>query len=273
MPGDRRSFFGTKSAKGKGYARLKKSQKMKRASALNALRNAGAVMNQSVRYGAQHWSSSEMKSLDVSLVAQSAINLGILTSCVLVSPINAIGATPGTGLATGWTVLNCLQTGTGMSQRIGNKVSMKSLALSFTLVSNGGLSPAEYLTYRYLVVLDKQVNKTAPNISDILQDQGQDLALSNTSSNTGFNIVNKDRFWIIRDRRGVVDNTLQSTKICSEYIKLNTDVMFSGNATPPTIAQITTNAIYFIIFEDYSASQTSAINILDFHARLRYNDN
>jgi hypothetical protein len=269
----RASAFSTRINKGKGYARLQKSKKMKRAAALNALRQAGSVMNQSVRYGSQHWSSSEMKALDTTLQAATVANLVTITNCVLVSPVNSIGASTGTGLATGWTVLNCLQTGTGMSQRIGNKVAMKSLALSFTLVSAGALSTTEYLTYRYLVVLDKQVNKTAPNISDILQDQGQDLALANTSANTGFNIVNKDRFWIIRDRRGVIDNVMQSTKICSEYIKLNTDVMFSGNATPPTIAQITTNAIYFIVFQDTSANQTAAINILDFHGRLRYNDN
>lgn len=94
--------------------------------------------------------------------------------------------------------LNLIDEGTAFYQRVGRKVSMKSLHLNGWLVPSGqvGASIGDYL--RFLVVYDRQSNGVIPPITDILLDQSRSGSI-HADPLVGINLVNSERFVILRD--------------------------------------------------------------------------
>lgn len=94
--------------------------------------------------------------------------------------------------------LNYITKGTGRQNRVGNRITMKSIEIRghLNLSGNNSILPNEIV--RILVVYDKQSNNTTPAYSSIIEN------LSNTSitesTTIGFpNMNNSERFEILKD--------------------------------------------------------------------------
>lgn len=156
-------------------------------------------------------------------------------------------------------LLNGLMPGSSASERIGRKVTIKSLLVRWqsrlSATSVGG-SPV-----RILIVYDKQANATAPAITDIL------LIDSFQSQN---NLSNRDRFVTISDfitEPVSVQNNHSNAGVI--YKKLNLETMFNAGVAG-TIGDISSGSIYMFV------AQTNGVStaVIDFAAsvRIRYTD-
>jgi len=174
------------------------------------------------------------------------------------------GAEP--AVFTGITEVNLVRQGPTFYQRIGNKIHMRSLSITFTpavATSNG------VINLRYMVVYDKQPNGAFPALTDVLQinDTG------NVVFHSSMNIANRSRFSILRDKFMTFSTIERSSAIVKDYIKLYHDTEFKANGG--TIGDIATGALFFIAFVDWydgsnklSCSPQSAFGSI--LARLRY---
>lgn len=134
-------------------------------------------------------------------------------------------------LALGWNnvlLLNGLTQGTSGSNRIGREILMKSIDWFFQVTS----------TQRYMLVYDSQANGTAINVSDLVQDTGDQYS--------PYNFSNRDRFHIIWD--SLFDTTPEIATINrNRDFPLDLSTYYnSGNAG--TIADITSGSLYFVCY-------------------------
>lgn len=173
---------------------------------------------------------------------------------------------------TGSTHINNVSQGTTISQRVGNKINMKSVSLRTTISykNTGTVTYKDKATVRVMLVYDKQPNGSYPSVGDILQDTS-----TNATSTTGFssnvNIANKNRFVIVRDKFINLDlnNQIQHVKM---FKKLN-NTETSFKTTTGAIGDIINGALYFIIFKSQNiVTPDNAVVSFDTMARIRYID-
>lgn len=165
-------------------------------------------------------------------------------------------------------VVNLVKTGSGFYNRVGRKVTLRSLRVKFTLADEMAASSETQAAHlRILVVYDTSPNGVLPLVSDILQDINQDGGTS-TSWVSDLNQNNRDRFRILRDMNserpevyndvnnvrtssGVVDQQF-GTEYFDEYIKTvrGWDTCYKSDASPITIADCSSGAVYVVCISD-----------------------
>lgn len=175
--------------------------------------------------------------------------------------------------------LNLIQLGSGAFNRIGRKVTLKSLRLqgfAVNLSDAGGPSTPNLM--RMVVVYDKQPSGTLPNFNDIFEGVDQQ---GNTVSTifSSLNYSNMSRFQVIRDT--VIDfnagpNTSATTavrvlKSIDDYIKVNRETVYSGTANPVSITNISSGALYLVLRSVNNAAD--AHSTVGIQCRLKYHDN
>ena len=139
----------------------------------------------------------------------------------------------GTALATTGVItsasLNIVPQGTTESERVGRKMIIKKLGIRFLLQFNNGTAETADVV-RIIVVLDKQTNKTAFAITDVLE----------TASEGSFNnMANKGRFLILMDRYESINKTTDIGTNVNEFTQawswfskeLNIPIEFDNTAT------------------------------------------
>ena len=171
-------------------------------------------------------------------------------------------------------LLNGCATGTFVNQRIGNKITMKSLFLRIDLINNyqdaTGYDDINK-NYRIIVLYDKQTNGALPAVSDILN-------LSTTSCTLAFNnLYNKDRFQILIDKTGStlpisfvesVDHKSNTHKYIKIFKKLNHTVQFG--TTGASITDIKTGSIIALFLSNESIASSLTTGTVSW--RIRYID-
>lgn len=183
-------------------------------------------------------------------------------------------------------VLNLIQAGTGSWNRIGRKVTMKSLRLKGTAryeyasaATTGDLIGA---TMRMVVVYDRQPSSgSIPTFDTIFGRTAQDGTEScEFLDNLRFD--NTGRFRVVCDKvisatpqtenssGGTSDNVLMLFDF-DHYVKLGQEAIYSGQSSPMTIADISSGALY-IYYRASANSATSQWYINNASARLRYMD-
>lgn len=183
---------------------------------------------------------------------------------------------------TGW-CLNIVKEGSGPSQRIGRKITMKSLRLRGVIVPPGGYD--QYQILRFIVVYDRQTNGTLPVFTTLFQNI--DLNGAFTSGALASLSVNMtERITVLMDETMVVasennssttglatDNTIGLTDTQSKlinfdrYIKLNQETQYKG--TTGVIGDISTGGVYaYFLFNTGGATGLA----LMCNSRLRYVD-
>lgn len=168
--------------------------------------------------------------------------------------------------------VNIITQGTGESQRIGRKVSLKSFwwkgYLDFPPPDPPAplVVPPEGEIVRFIVFIDKQANGAGASTSDLLQE---------TNTNGFRNLANKDRFIFLYDKRHTLQRPYQAggpnlfytenqQRQFDIYKKLNLPIEFSG--TNGSLNEIRSNNIGIAVFSrGHGARLLSSI-------RLRYSD-
>lgn len=169
-------------------------------------------------------------------------------------------------------LLNGTKPGSQNYDRIGRKISMKSLQVhgKLNVLSN---ETTTGFCIRMLIVYDKQPNGASPTYGDIIKSQDITGATSSTYSDF-VNLDNRDRFEIIRDhfiQLGQFTTTPDYatgplTVPINEYLKLaNREVCYNaGNAG--TIGDIQSGALYMFLVADNAGANS------DLSFRVRFTD-
>jgi len=143
--------------------------------------------------------------------------------------VNTTFTTGANGVWSAGQLLNGCAAGTGATNRVGRKITMKShqmRSFSTNNSANGG-------NVRILIVYDKQSNGAAPVITDVL---GADLVTA------PMNLSNADRFVVIHDVITQGPTDLAATWHEKHYKKIGLETLF-GN-TGATIADINSGSVY-----------------------------
>lgn len=181
------------------------------------------------------------------------------------------------------TPLNLIRVGSTFCNRIGRKISMKSLRLNGYINTLRTASVDDYV--RIMVVYDRQTNGALPAIADILQDTDQ--ATTNvTNSHSGANVNNVDRFQILKDYHiylptltvtagqittpGFTDPVSTTMRIDC-YLKLNGLLtQYKADSSPAVIGDISSGGLYLVTFGGNAAAEEGYNCLLK--TRLRYTD-
>lgn len=203
-----------------------------------------AVARQAVRVGA--WAGRgaqgpEIKFTDVTDLATSI-------------PLSNDFTTPGATF-----LLNGLTTGALATNRIGRKVTLKSLYIRATVQL--ATTSVRGANIRMVVFYDKQANGTAPAVTDVLADD------SFYSPN---NLSNRDRFVVLCDHVfepiGTANDYQKSAVV---FKKLNLETMFNAG-TAGTIADITSGSLYIMFAQ--SGTIGTGNPTASWYSRVRYTD-
>lgn len=235
-----RSSVKSTSKKSSSQSATKQRQDKGRSSKQSGARKLSATSQQAMRTGgwANPSQGGERKYTDV----DSAITVP------LAAPTFSAGV-----------LLNSIAQGTSASERIGRKLTMKSLFLrhshELNPTSTGG-SPL-----RVLVVYDKQANAAAPAITDILQVD--DFQSPN-------NLSNRDRFVTLIDEiMDVVSANANVTAADTNYKSINLEMLYNAGTTG-AIGSITSGSMYLFVAQTGNIATTASV--YDFYTRVRYTD-
>lgn len=174
---------------------------------------------------------------------------------------------------------NGLVPGTGSNNRVGRKISMRSISLrGWIFFAQAGTTPtADFM--RLVLVYDRQPNGALPAFADVFQDTNQ-AGTTNTDSLSNVNINNADRFKIIKEfvwaspgaaaaaaYSGINEQRVLELKA---FIKLNALETHYNAGTAGTVADITTGSLFLM-----AAGLNGAADYqyrIKINARLRYAD-
>jgi len=184
----------------------------------------------------------ELKFHDVDLSAGSVSSTGELV--------------PSTG------TLHAIAQGTGESQRIGRKATLKYIGVRYTAFLDSGTIPtATHDTLRVILYHDKQCNGTAAAVTDILE----------TANYQSFNnLANKERFRILSDKTHTLVSRAATTSYGEDavdtqiHLKVNLPIEYSS--TTGAIGEIRSNNINFLVLSSGGHCEFSG------KCRLRFDD-
>lgn len=197
---------------------------------------------------------TEVKAFDYSYV-----NTRYLPTAANVTGLDAFLSGSATG---GMTCINLPVQGSTVNERIGSKITTKALTIRFrfsTLFTN-----YTSLSCRILVVHDHQPNNAYPTIATILQDTSGNTRFL-TSTNMGF----RDRFKILRDKIITFNKNANTGYAGKSFLMPN--IQCSYSASTGAMTDITTGALYVIMFSNYADANDNVI-IDSLYTRLRYYD-
>lgn len=184
----------------------------------------------------------------------------------------AISATPQ------FFLLNGLNSGTAVYNRIGSKTTIKSFQFRASIDPVGAQANTDVV--RIIVFYDKNANKTLPTLASLIESKNAiGTPLSNIDDMR--NIDNTERYKILYDQEfylPAVSGTPFITSFNSEYPgvidwykKLDLPSQYTGTqivTVLPTIAEITSGSLYMMMYSSVATGYTvSGV------ARIRFEDN
>jgi len=184
--------------------------------------------------------------------------------------------------------LNSMQVGSALNQRIGRKVTMRSVKINMTIrapttstvIADGGYvygsSPAVINTQniiRIILVYDRQTNCAAPGYSDVLASPGSS-GVSGSGAGTGVvgvassnNLNNRSRFLTVFDKNYTFGSTDAVQKHVQIYKKLNLPVIYTSNnpaSNPYDVSVISTGGLFLMYVSDGVATIGPAVALTVF---------
>lgn len=200
----------------------------------------GAVKMQSIRTGGWHDPTTSGESKYIDILTNPTFTAGVSTF-----------TTP--------QLLNGTAPGSGSTNRIGRKFTMKSIYFrgyfSMAPTSTGG-SP-----FRIIIYYDKQANATAAAKTDLL---------TNDNFVSPNNLDNRDRFVVICDMvTNTASNNGDNSVAVNFYKKINLET-YCNAGTAGTIADITSGSV-FVMFAQDGAIATAAPTS-QYWTRIRFTD-
>lgn len=171
-------------------------------------------------------------------------------------------------------ILNAMQTGVDLFNRIGRKIYMKSVHIRGFIQPVAGPQAADLL--RIIVLYDSQTNAGVPAGSDVLKDS---TIAAVTSGLSEINLANRERFLILRDLQIHIPayaavttgaygapNPVDNFNI-NMFIPLRgLEAVFNAN-NASTAADLGSGALYVMLI-----CQNNNAHIFSYNSRLRYYD-
>jgi hypothetical protein len=157
-------------------------------------------------------------------------------------------------------LLNGLAPGTAINQRLGQRTHFTSGALDVNSTVTATTGTDQFS--RFLVVLDKQPNGAAFAITDVL---------TAVSVIAPINLSNRNRFVVYVDQKFHLNASAEPGSQKSFHCRMPAFVTSYNTGTAGTIADITTNALYFVAIGDNVAGVTAASDTIV--SRLFFRDN
>lgn len=158
-------------------------------------------------------------------------------------------------------VLNTITTGSSSWNRVGRKISLKSVRVrgSFNITSNA-ISNSTPQYCRLTILYDKQANGALPVASDVFKDQASVAADSTlTTWLSGINLNNRDRFEVIADKQWMFPNVDTATGVAGGltasvdtmhidlFYKLGgRETHFKADSSPAVIGDIASGSLFMI---------------------------
>lgn len=157
-----------------------------------------------------------------------------------------------------------IQQGNGEWNRLGNKISLKSLRIRLELFGgyNVYISASQA---RFLIIYDRQPNGAYPTLTNMLSTIRQDGTPVNGTLFSNININLFERFIVLMDEfvtlppfqsGALLDTsemtvTAQSSFTIDRYLKLkNLETVFSTTTAPLPISNVQTGALYVVSYGD-----------------------
>lgn len=168
-------------------------------------------------------------------------------------------------------LLNGLEMGTGLHQRIGVHVQIVSILVRMCIqVPTGSeASPSFSQCVRVLMFKDRQANGTTPTIDAVLDTD----TTTGTSVSQAMLLENRMRFKVLMDKHYVLSGASNAAEFFCEYFsKKRHSVMYTGTAG--TIAEIKSNAIWLALLAPYpvGGDVTNRPHLSMFTSRIRFVD-
>lgn len=179
-------------------------------------------------------------------------------------------------------LLNAVQTGAGYFNRIGNRIAMKSVHLTGLIYStqSNTATLGEDIN-RIAIVYDRQANGAAPLYSDIFNAQKQNgNPVGTFRALTPINMVNKERFLILRDERlfmpsvGVSGNAplkvqlgtngnsgVRHTYFINFFIKMKgLETIYKSSTNPTAIGDIASGSLWIVLCPENAISISNNVS-------------
>lgn len=156
--------------------------------------------------------------------------------------------------------INEIVQGTGSSQRIGSKITIKSIRLRCTL----SCATATTNSVRICLVYDKQPNLAFPTLATIFQD-----STATTSFVSSLNMSNVRRFVVLRDSISTFNTDGPLGRYVNKLIKRK--IICDYSSSDGDIGDISGGSILLLAGSSSYIHTTNAIHI-KFNTRIRYYD-
>lgn len=192
--------------------------------------------------------------------------------------------------------LNALEVGSTFCNRVGRRVTWKSIRVMAQLGTRGAVVTAALDVARLIVVYDRQPNGALPAMSTIIQQTDQ-ATTNTTTALAGINMNNRDRFEVIMDTRIALPVTAASasadapssitpselptvhsangchqTLIVDEFRNLKNHVShYQADSVPSVIGDISTGAFYLVALGGIAAG-SEAWQISKYSIRMKFHD-
>lgn len=181
-------------------------------------------------------------------------------------------------------LMNIIQQGNGVNNRIGSIINMKSLHLRGVIDSTVTVT-TQNQQLRMMVIYDRNPNGNLPLFSDIISGRYPDNA-NGSVIYSEINIDNRERFVVLRDKYYTTPwqqwnaNTLVATEVrdeqqftVNEHIKMKgLSTIYNSTSNPITSANINSGAVYLLLFMGSSQLVQDGSWGLAWTARFRYTD-
>ncbi len=156
--------------------------------------------------------------------------------------------------------------GTGYNERIGHKITIKSLNVKWSIKLSAATSVTDTTdTVRMMILLDKQANGAAPIVTDILISADL-LAFNNPNNKNRFKTL-MNRVYTLKSSGLGNDTAIATTEdqLYDEvFLKMNIPIEYSS--TTGAITEIRSNNIVLLLIS------TDGLASFDAKVRIRYSD-
>lgn len=172
--------------------------------------------------------------------------------------VNADGVSCST--TPGVVLLNGMQSGASINQRVGREVTMRSIQFQYVVRANTAGVDQQV---RVVLVYDRQTNGAAPLFLDVFDFANVTCARK---------LENRKRFKILYDRTHVVNAVGEPGSQVARrfYRRLRHPVTFNSSSTA-YVGDITTGSLYLLFLSTQAAGTNAAL--IDYSSRIRYSDN
>jgi len=172
------------------------------------------------------------------------------------------GEVPATGQ------LNLVPQGVEESQRVGRKITIKSINIRWIVSSGAGTSGSDSL--RLLLVQDTQANGAAATYSGVggVLESDSVTAFRNLENSNRF-IIHKDWFINMNPTAGIVGAFNQTNKVITFNKKCNIPIEFDSSASTGAIGTIRSNNLFLLARSAAVDDGYQCAGVV----RIRYTDN